>query len=160
MRGHWEDRLAIIEEDILAMEQVRENVKAVQASTVSETAVAVEKSLSRKASPLKAVCQHTAPAAFKRGEPVKLQITVSGNDNALSVSLHYSHVNQAEGYQIVKMLPDGQQFEAAIPGEFTDSVYPLLYFFELKNNAGEVWRFPGLDEDLSNLPYFVVREQR
>lgn len=160
MRGHWEDRLAIIEEDILAMEQIRENVKAVQASTVSETAVAVEKSLSRKASPLKAVCQHTAPAAFKRGEPVKLQITVSGNDNALSVSLHYSHVNQAEGYQIVKMLPDGQQFEATIPGEFTDSVYPLLYFFELKNNAGEVWRFPGLDEDLSNLPYFVVREQR
>jgi hypothetical protein len=52
--------------------------------------------------------------------------------------LYYSHVNQTERYQIAEMLPNGQHFEGSIPGEFTDSIYPMFYFFELQNNGGEV----------------------
>ena len=52
---------------------------------------------------------------------------------------------------------DGGRYRAVIPGEYTDSAYPLLYYFQLRDLKGAAWLYPGLNADLANQPYFVVR---
>ena len=71
--------------------------------------------------------------------------------------LRYRHVNQAEEYRAAEMSADGSRFRSQIPGDYTDSRYPLLYFFEVRDGRGRAWLYPGLEADLSNQPYFVVR---
>lgn len=39
-----------------------------------------------------------------------------------------------------------------------NSRYPLMYFFELRAGVGRAWLYPGFEADLSNQPYFVVRQ--
>lgn len=43
-----------------------------------------------------------------------------------------------------------------IPAEYTQSKYPLQYYFELDNGNGPAWLYPGFNKTLSNQPYFVV----
>ena len=53
--------------------------------------------------------------------------------------------------------PSGR-FRAEIPGQYTDSPYPMLYYFELRDAHGAAWIYPGFNADLANQPYFVVRQ--
>jgi hypothetical protein len=53
-------------------------------------------------------------------------------------------------------LKDGS-YHATIAGNYTDSAYPLEYYFELKR-GNSAWIYPGLSADLANQPYFVVRK--
>jgi hypothetical protein len=48
----------------------------------------------------------------------------------------------------------------SIPGSYTDSAYPLAYFFTVHDASGDAWIVPGFDETLSNQPYHVVRQER
>jgi hypothetical protein len=48
-------------------------------------------------------------------------------------------------------------YRASIPGSYTDSPYPLEYYFEFKERPDKAWLYPGFAENLANLPYFVVR---
>jgi hypothetical protein len=73
------------------------------------------------------------------------------------VRLHYRHVNQSDAYKIVEMTQRDGRFQTKIPGEYTQSKYPLLYFFEIHDAAGRVWMHPSLNADLANQPYFIVR---
>jgi hypothetical protein len=83
-----------------------------------------------------------------------------GGDNAITVRLHYRRVNQAESYVVADMPATGEGFEATIPGDYTDSPYPLQYWFELRDASGRAWFWPGFNAELSNQPYFVVRQAR
>jgi hypothetical protein len=49
---------------------------------------------------------------------------------------------------------------ATVPGDYTDSPYPLVYFFTMRHADGDAWILPGLDETLANQPYHVVRQER
>ena len=42
--------------------------------------------------------------------------------------------------------------------QYTDSPYPLQYYFELRDARGHAWLYPGFRADLCNQPYFVVRQ--
>jgi hypothetical protein len=61
------------------------------------------------------------------------------------------------------MQPRDGRYEGTIPGDYTDSPYPLQYFLELRGTArsvvagGQAWMYPGFAPDLSNQPYYVVR---
>jgi len=48
---------------------------------------------------------------------------------------------------------------AVIPAGYTDSPYPLAYYFEVKQ-SGRACLYPGLGPDLTHQPYFVVRPTR
>ena len=76
----------------------------------------------------------------------------------MSVRLHYRRLNQAESYEIVEMVAAGDRFSATIPADYTDSSYPLLYFFEVRQSPLQAWLVPGLDDTLANRPYYVVRQ--
>jgi hypothetical protein len=47
-------------------------------------------------------------------------------------------------------------YHATIAGDYTNSPYPLGYYFELKGD-GSAWLYPGFRPDLANQPYFVIR---
>ena len=51
------------------------------------------------------------------------------------------------------------QYRAVIQADYTDSPYPMLYYFEV-HEGGASGIYPGFKADLSNQPYYLVRGNR
>jgi hypothetical protein len=66
-------------------------------------------------------------------------------------------VNQAERWRAELMQAEGGRWRAEIPHEYTQSPYPLQYYFELRAAPGSAVLYPGLGDDLTGQPYFVAR---
>jgi hypothetical protein len=47
-------------------------------------------------------------------------------------------------------------YAGVVPAEYTQSHYPILYYFEI-HEAGGGAMYPGFGPELSNQPYFLVR---
>ena len=77
-----------------------------------------------------------------------------------SVRMHYRHVNQAERYRMVEMRLEGGAHRATIPGNYTQSRFPLQYYFELREGTDTASLYPGFNPELTNVPYYVVRQAR
>jgi hypothetical protein len=109
-----------------------------------------------KSRPDAPACKHAAAATFRRGRP--LTIVLSAPAASLEgVRLHYRHVNQAESYRVEAMAGNRGAWSRTISGEYTNSPYALQYHFQLIGRDGTHWLWPGLNADLANQPYFVVR---
>ena len=67
-----------------------------------------------------------------------------------SARLHYRRVNQADEYQVVEMTGGEDRLQAIIPGSYTNTPYPSMYYFQLHDPRGGVWPLPGLRDDLAN----------
>jgi hypothetical protein len=79
-------------------------------------------------------------------------------EKTLDVDLYYRHVNQAERWRHLTMEHGPDEYLATIPGEYTDSVYALQYYFVLRR--GDVaWLYPGFNASLSNQPYYAIAER-
>ena len=150
-RGQWNDRLALIDEDIAEMEG---RVGAATAVDEERVKAAVAESL-RRPKRVMSNCRHQPPPRFKRKETLPVQIAILGK--ARSVRLYYRHVNQAERFESVEMQVQAGTYRAAIPGTYTDSAFPLQYYFEVRESAEKAWLYPGFAADLANQPYYVVR---
>ncbi len=152
LRGHWSDRLPVIDKDIAALSAILTVAEFREASP--KVAAAIQKVLERpRRTPVAA--HHAVQSHFKRS--VALPVTLSASVNTESVSMHYRHVNQAENYATIAMRRQGSQFSADIPDAYTETIFPIVYFFEVLNGDGETGLFPGFTPDLTNQPYFVVR---
>jgi hypothetical protein len=66
-------------------------------------------------------------------------------------------VNQAERWQSAMLDRASAGYVGTIPADYTDSPYPLQYYFELKSAPDQAWLYPGLPPDLAGQPYFVLR---
>lgn len=84
-------------------------------------------------------------------------LAVRPEKSAIAVTLFYRHVNQAERYQSVSMEARNGGYRAKIPPEYTNTDYPLQYYFEVRESAERAWIYPGLSPVLTGQPYFVVR---
>ncbi|MBV9171368.1 MAG: hypothetical protein JOZ81_14925 [Chloroflexi bacterium] len=150
-RGHWADRLAAIDGDLGDMDaewtklQARENVSSPSLASL-------------EADPPSLEYDHVPPAGIESGKPVGIEVRVN-DSGPLSVDLHYRHVNQAEAYVVAPMTANDRVYSATIPGEYTDSPYPLQYFFTLRHDRGQPWRYPALTADFANQPYLVIRRR-
>lgn len=165
MRGHWADRLPAIEADLAAMERAYAAVQSAPEAP-SQTAAALFGGAAERSAP-GARLAHQPPSSFRPGEAVLLSASLSGETAGADASgerqlrLHYRRVNQEERFQAAEMRPDGSgAYRASIPGEYTDSPYPLQYFFELRGPDGSAAIEPGFDAEFSNLPYYVVRQHK
>jgi hypothetical protein len=56
------------------------------------------------------------------------------------------------------MKADGNRWLAVIPAEYTQSPFPLQYYFKLRSDDGQCSIYPGLGENLCNQPYYVIRQ--
>jgi len=152
IRGHWLDRLPAIDDDIDLM---KKKLEQTQSSTQQENVrLAIKEAMGRPRRDV-IVCHHIQPENFKAGEPLEIKLSI---ETAIaSVRLYYRHVNHAERYETVEMQLTGKSFRATIPADYTDSLYPLQYYFELKDGSKKAWLFPGFTAELTNQPYFVIR---
>jgi len=159
LRGHWADRLAAIDDDLADLEG--ELTKYTAAGLPSGEAVVGGTAEDLAAEPPAARYGHEPPGAFRAGDALALTLSVRLADDTAepsAVDLHYRHVNQAESYRVVAMERDADGYHATIPGAYTDSSYPLQYYFTIRGGNNRAWLHPGFAPDLANQPYFVVRQ--
>jgi hypothetical protein len=152
LRGHWADRLADIDTDITAIEAKLDSAKPAQKD--GPVARAIAAALSRPQRPA-AAGRHIPPGTFQPGRLLALEF--SAEKDYVSVQLYYRHVNHAERWQSGPMQRDGRVWRAAIATEYTQSPYPLQYYFELRESPESAALYPGLGEQRAGQPYFVTR---
>jgi hypothetical protein len=70
--------------------------------------------------------------------------------------LYYRHVNQGERWVSMEMQRSQTKYTATIPGDYTDSVYSLQYYFVLRRGIDAAWFFPAFNASLSNQPYYAI----
>ncbi len=166
LRGHWLDRLPAIDHDIGQMETELRCAPGGTPADRTEAAQAAAHLMSPDRSARSAswgACAHTPPLSFRPSEPLVIRLRLGGpglGDVLVSVRLHYRGVNQAESYRVVEMVRRGDgDYGATVPGEYTDSPFPLQYFFSVHDSRGGALMYPGLDAGLSSQPYFMVGQK-
>jgi hypothetical protein len=156
-RGNWSDRIPAIDDDIATMAKKLESTTN-QIEDQTSVRAAVQEALGNPTrGPIH--CTHTPPQQFTHGKDLPLALSVK-HPNPISVRLWYRHVNQSEHYESAELQRNGDEFQGTILSAYTDSQYPLQYYFELKQGKDKAWMYPGLDNDLMNQPYFVVRSAK
>ena len=151
LRGHWLDRLPDIDADIAEMG------KAPPPAATQPAVFAPGTIMARTPRP-STPAQHTPPSRFRPGAPLEIEFAAFAlAQEGRSARLWYRHVNQAEHWRSAGMSRQDNRYRATIAAEYTQSPYPLQYYFELRESPGRAWLYPGFNADLSNQPYFVVR---
>jgi hypothetical protein len=149
-RGHWSDRLAAIDKDIALLEARANEPTNQPKRAIPELIVAARSTPSRT----QVKANHTHVTKFQRGRPVPISITTA----ASPVALYYRHIDQAEAWQTSPMQRDGTSASAQIPADYSDSPYPLQYYFQLGDESGQRTLYPLFNSTWSNTPYFVIRQ--
>jgi hypothetical protein len=155
IRGHWLDRLPAIDADIKLMSEKLEQIQNNTTKQPDNVQLAIQDALGRPIRTV-SVCHHLQSKHFNAGEPLDIELSI---EKAVgSVSLYYRHVNHAERYEKAEMKITGKNYKATIPADYTESQYPLQYYFEIFEESGKAWLYPGLTKNLMGQPYFVVRK--
>jgi hypothetical protein len=155
IRGHWLDRLPAIDEDIAFMSAKLEQTPDATSPQKENVRLAIMEVTGRPKRPAD-VCTHNPPQKFNAGKPVELELSV--NITPKSIKMYYRHVNQAERFESIDMKVLGNKFRATIPSEYTQTVFPIQYYFEIKNTPESAWMHPGFNADQTNQPYYVIRK--
>ncbi len=155
LRGHWLDRLPAMDADIAFMAKKSEQASGTAVAQPDRLKTAVQQALGRprRAS---AICRHVNAKTFSAGQ--QLDIEISPEKTLQSARLYYRHVNQGERYQTAEMQMTGKTFRATIPAAYTNSPFPLAYYFEFRESPESAWLYPGFNADLANQPYFLMRQ--
>lgn len=149
-RGHWVDRIPEIEKDVAALEQYFASANVTNTGVNAIALISVPRSrVNYKAS-------HTPALAFHPGSDLTLRLQVA--EPIIEAVLWYRHVTHAERWLSKPMERRGQEFTAAIPGSYTQSQFPLQYYFELRSQTGAAF-YPPINATLSNQPYFAVHRR-
>jgi hypothetical protein len=154
LRGHWADRLTDIDADIAALAVKRDSAKPVEKDGPVARAIAEVLGMPRRRG---ASVSHAPAPTFRTGHVVPLEL--AAQKDYASVRLYYRHVNQAERWESQSMQSEGRVWRASIPAEYTQGPYPLQYYFELREKAQSAVLYPGLGDQLTNQPYFLVRRR-
>jgi hypothetical protein len=152
LRGHWLDRLPAMDADIADMAKILDKTQSGDPDDHVRLAIQTALGRPQRAS---AACRHIQPEQFRPGQPLEIELSLE--KTSVSVRLFYRHVNQAERYETLEMQGQGNRYRAVIPSAYTNSSYPIQYYFELKEGPETAWLYPGFAADLANQPYFVVR---
>ena len=150
-RGHWVDRLPAIDQDLAAVEAA--HFESAENGDRGAHAIAMATGRPVRAS---VKCTHEAPQGFRPGAAMPLVLTVHDAAPA-AARLHYRRINQAERWQSLDMQGAGNQFRAIIPAAYTQSPFPLEYYFELRPAGASPTLHPGFDALFANQPYFVLQ---
>ena len=152
LRGHWFDRIPGIDGDIEDMEK-----RLTTASSSASARSAIATVLARPQR-LSVSCHHTPSPQFDPGKPLELSVSFDRNSDR-KVNLLYRQADQSQRWRSAAMQARDREYRGAVPADYTQSPYPLLYYFEVHEGAGSAI-YPGFTPDLSNQPYFLVRSQR
>lgn len=148
-RGHWADRVPLIEQDVAALKKHFADASTTQSHSAT---TAIQSAI--KPSPRPAIAaKHTAPASFHPGSELHLDITVPASVTESIV--WYRHVNQGERWSSAPMQKSGSTCSFSIPASYTGSPYPMQYYFEL-HTKDHATLHPPFNPTLSNQPYYAI----
>ena len=82
-----------------------------------------------------------------------------GKTDGHHVNLVYRQADQSQRWRTAEMRARDREYRGEIPRTYTQSPYPILYYFEVHSPAGSAI-YPGFGPDLSNQPYFLVRRRK
>ena len=159
LRGHWLDRIAGIDGDLGDMEKRLEQASAPAQSTgdPAVTRRAIATVLARPQRPAVS-CQHTPAAEFDPGKPIEVNLSF-GKMDGQRVNLLYRQADQSQRWRTAEMQARDREYRGVVPAGYTQSPYPMLYYFEVHSATGSTI-YPGFNPDLSNQPYYLVRSIR
>jgi hypothetical protein len=148
-RGHWADRLPAIEADLALFEK--------SLGIKPGVPMFIDMQLVPPPPPRPTIAaKHTAPNSFHPGSDVPL--TISTPATVTNAILWYRHVNHGERWLSAPMQQALTSHKAAIPAAYTDSPYPLQYYFELRT-ATSATLHPPFNPTFSNQPYYAVHKR-
>jgi hypothetical protein len=158
-RGHWADRIPAIDADIADMKeelaQLKEREIEAGNSERMKQAIRIVETRPKR---VKAYYEHQPADLFEPGKPMEIELTgVSAHTG--EVYLYYRHVNQAVNWQRMSMTRKGENYLAVIPAQYTQTRYPMEYYFTIDMGEEGIAIYPGLDENLANMPYYIVRQK-
>jgi hypothetical protein len=122
----------------------------------------VTQSSSALAKAKRTVAGHMSSPVFRRTEEDILILNGLGRNLTVNLQviepiteavLWYRHVTHAERWLSKPMERSGQAFSGTIPGMYTQSPFPLQYYFELRSKTDAAF-YPPLNATLSNQPLF------
>jgi hypothetical protein len=148
--GSWQDRLPAIDHNIANLKDALAQPRPAPADPKGAAALAFAKS--RPVRPVIAA-QHKPPQTFTPGAALTVHLASAP---AKAAKLWYRHVYQGERWASVAMTGDSNNWQAAIPADYTQSPYPLQYYFELDTGAPLTAMVPGFNATRSNTPYYSV----
>ena len=146
-RGHWADRLPTIDQHVADLEKHF----AESSDQTSQVPKAVQRTTPNSRPIISAI--HAVPESFHPGSSLVLK--VSGPPGVTETILWYRHVNHGERWLSTPMQQALGACSASIPAAYTDSPYPLQYYFEL-HTATSATLHPAFSPTLSNQPYYTV----
>ncbi|HEY4378902.1 MAG TPA: hypothetical protein VGN01_01060, partial [Acidobacteriaceae bacterium] len=162
-RGSWADRLNLIDADVEKLQQlvadlVPGHVNAPASISGSSSDVIDTTMRGLKTSPRRPIiaAKHTAPESFHPGD--ELHLAIDAPPTVTAAILWYRHVNHGERWLSTAMQHRDAPFTAAIPAAYTNSPYPLQYYFELHTAASATFH-PALNPTFSNQPYYAVHKR-
>lgn len=143
-RGHWRERLADMETDLLALRRELDLAPAGRAAAIRH----------RKQRTMCEQARLVAPERFQRGEPIEITLDAG---NAESARLRYRRVVQSESWSEVEMQPSTGQFVGVIPAKTSESAFPLMFYAIVTLPGEEPILVPGLDSGtLATQPYALI----
>ena len=161
LRGNWSARIQAIKDDMQRLAKIQPPDKQTfdrEMESYESLKELGQREPERAYFPLQV--NHDPANSFKPGADSIVTLTInkkSSTQELASAQLHYRHVNQAENYETADMTADGDRWSATIPVAYTDSHFPLQYFFALYVKDGAAFHYPDLGPNLCNQPYFIIR---
>lgn len=146
-QGDWARRTKALAFDI-------RNLKNERPTATNDVAVAVPDPPTRLSTQ---GFTHTPPKVFRRGQPVPVELQLAEEGAAARVVLRYRRIDQSQPLESTELSLEGRRARSEIPASYTDSDFSLMYFFEVYDPGGGLALVPGLDPDLANQPYWVLR---
>jgi hypothetical protein len=160
-RGQWLDRLPAMDQDTADMEKLlKEPPAAAQQTDANVVKQAMQAVLNKSVDDAHPVLTelHTPPASFQRGKPLSVVARAGSSVSITGLRLRYRHVNQAEIWQSIEMVRADEDYSTAIAAEYTDSPFPLQYYFQIRTGPDKTWLHPGLEHRWRGQPYYFVRQ--
>lgn len=103
---------------------------------------------------------HDPALTWQPRTALPLTVNIQASEEVEWVRLHYRYVNQREPYVVMDMAKRGGHWQAEIPAEYVLPEWDLMYFFTVKDRAGNTALYPGLEQAHGDAPYFVVTRDR
>jgi hypothetical protein len=150
-RGHWSDRLTALDNDLAQLEKKYGDkpTNPNPTGTMLRLAAPVPRPV--------VTIHHSEPESFHAGSDLWLTIATPRTlgDKAI---LWYRHVNHGERWLSTPMDVRPGTYSATIPAAYTNSPYPLQYYFEL-HTSNSATLHPAFNPTLSNQPYFAIHKR-
>lgn len=154
--GHWNKEYYRLLDELKDLRHARAQVNHAK-TTKDLTTASLQIQVSADDEPPIVELQRIENAPLEK--PLKIKASVSDASGVKSVTLRYRHVNQFEDYRSMEMVKTDtlDTYEAAIPAQFLDGKYDVMYFLEVMDTVGNGKVYPDLEVEI---PYVIVPLER